>query len=62
MHECRREGRMFISQEVVLQRLDQSEELRELTIQVWLQNPSLALQAGPRIVELLKPLLTDQGL
>jgi hypothetical protein len=62
MHESRQEGRLFVAQEVVLQRLGQSEELRKLTIQVWLQNPSLALQAGPRIVELLKPLRTDQGL
>lgn len=45
-----------ISQELFLQRLEQSEELREFAIQTWLQNPHLAKQAGARIIDLLKPI------
>jgi hypothetical protein len=45
-----------IPQETMLLRLDQSEELRNFTIQMWLQNPQLARQTGARVRELLLPL------
>lgn len=45
-----------ISQETLLLRLEQSEELRSFTIQMWLQNPRFARQAGARARELLTPL------
>lgn len=34
-------------------RLAQSEQMREFFIQMWLQNPTLAIQAGARVRELL---------
>ncbi|WP_126445794.1 hypothetical protein [Sulfuricystis multivorans] len=42
-----------IPQQLLLMRLEQAEELREFTIQMWLQNPLLARQAGSRVAELL---------
>lgn len=45
-----------IPQEILLLRLEQSEELREFTLLMWLQNPALARQAGDKVVELLTPL------
>ncbi|MCF8179252.1 MAG: hypothetical protein K9J74_12145 [Sulfuritalea sp.] len=45
-----------IPQELMLARLAQSEQMREFFIQMWLQNPSLAQQAGPRVGELLAAL------
>jgi hypothetical protein len=46
----------LIPQEIVLLRLEQSEDLRDFTIQMWLRNPLLARQGGTRVMELLKPL------
>lgn len=34
-------------------RLEQSEQLREFFIQMWLQNPSLAERAGQRVRDIL---------
>lgn len=45
-----------IPQETMLLRLEQSEDLRDFTIQMWLQNPLLARQGGARVRELLTPL------
>lgn len=45
-----------IPQELMLARLAQSEQMREFFIQMWLQNPALAQQAGPRVGELLAAL------
>ena len=45
-----------IPQDLMLARLAQSEQMREFFIQMWLQNPSLAGQAGPRVRELLATL------
>lgn len=42
-----------ISEEVMLARLEQSEQMREFLIRMWLQNPALADQAAPRVRELL---------
>lgn len=42
-----------IPQELMLARLAQSEQMREFFIQMWLQNPALAKQAGTRVSELL---------
>ncbi|NWG32035.1 MAG: hypothetical protein HXY29_11125 [Rhodocyclaceae bacterium] len=53
-----RESSVVIPQDILLLRLEQSEELREFTLQMWLQNPALARQAGGKIAELLAPLDT----
>ena len=45
-----------IPQELMLQRLAQSEQMREFFIQMWLQNPALARQGGARVQSLLSPL------
>jgi hypothetical protein len=50
------EHTVAISQEVMLLRLEQSEDLRDFTIQMWLQNPLLARQGGARVMELLIPI------
>jgi hypothetical protein len=42
-----------IPEEVMLARLEQSEQMREFFVQMWLQNPALAAQAGPRVRELM---------
>lgn len=43
-------------QEVLLRRLEQSEDLRNFAIQAWLQNPALAQQGGAKVQALLTPL------
>lgn len=45
-----------IPQELMLARLAQSDQMREFFIQMWLQNPALAKQAGARVREMLAPL------
>ena len=42
-----------IPQNLMLARLAQSEQMREFFIQMWLQNPALAKQAGARVADLL---------
>lgn len=42
-----------IPQDLMLARLAQSEQMREFFIQMWLQNPVLAKQAGARVADLL---------
>jgi hypothetical protein len=42
-----------IPQNLMLARLAQSEQMREFFIQMWLQNPALAKQAGARVASLL---------
>lgn len=51
-----KEKTVHIAQETLLLRLEQAEDLRDFTIQMWLQNPKLARQGGARVSELLKPL------
>ena len=48
--------RLVIPQELMLSRLAQSDQIREFFIQMWLQNPALARQAGARVQRLLSPL------
>ena len=45
-----------ISEELMLGRLAQSEQMREFFIQMWLQNPLLARQGGAKVQSLLSPL------
>lgn len=47
--------RQVIPEAVMRERLEQSEQMREFFIQMWLQNPVLAAQAGARVRELLSP-------
>jgi hypothetical protein len=56
MSEPTRPAGSFIPQALVLQRLAQSEQMREFFIQMWLQNPALARQAGARVQSLLTAL------
>ena len=42
-----------IPQDLMLARLEQSEQMREFFIQMWLQNPTLAKQGGARVASLL---------
>lgn len=51
---------IMIPQETLLRRLEQSEDLRDFAIQVWLQNPELARQGGAKIQDLLAPLAPYQ--
>lgn len=48
--------RKIISEETMLIRLAQSEQMREFFIQMWMQNPALAKQGGARVQALLTPL------
>jgi MSHA pilin protein MshD len=47
-----------ISEQVMLARLAQSEQMREFYIEMWKQNPTLAKQGGERVRQLLVPLET----
>ena len=46
-------ARPVIPQELMLSRLEQSEQMREFFIQMWLQNPALARQGGARVLSLV---------
>ena len=48
--------RVDLDEELVRRRLEAFETNRSFFIQMWLQNPRLAAQAGQRIVDLLTPL------
>ena len=48
--------RATIPEHLMLSRLAQSEQMREFFIQMWIQNPALAQQAGARVQALLSPL------
>ena len=50
--------RSEICAELILSRLAQSEQMREFFIQMWLQNPVLARQAGARVLSLVSALET----
>lgn len=56
MPETKPRARASISETLLLARLAQSGQLREFFIQMWLQNPAMAKQAGSRIQALLLPL------
>ena len=51
--------RAIIPEHLMLSRLAQSEQMREFFIQMWIQNPALARQAGSRVQALLSPLATN---
>lgn len=51
--------RQIISEKNMLDRLAQSEQMREFFIQIWRQNPVLAKQAGAKVQNLMTPL--DRG-
>ena len=53
MSESDRRARPVIPQELMLSRLEQSEQMREFFIQMWLQNPALARQGGARVPSLV---------
>jgi hypothetical protein len=45
-----------IPEHLMLARLTQSEQMREFFVEMWLQNPAMARQAGVRVQEMLSPL------
>lgn len=47
--------RSSIPETLMLARLAQSEQMREFFIEMWLQNPAMARQAGARVQALLSP-------
>jgi len=51
--------RQIISEKTMLDRLAQSEQMREFFIQMWRQNPVLAKQAGAKVQNLMIQL--DRG-
>jgi hypothetical protein len=56
MFEVGARGRKIISEETMLSRLAQSEQIREFFIQMWIQNPALARQGGVKVQNLLSQL------
>ena len=56
MIESQNHVRVTISEEIMLARLAQSEQMREFFIEMWKQNPNLAKQGGVRVQALLTPL------
>lgn len=59
MFETEKCAHQVISEEVMLGRLAQSEQMREFFIQMWLQNPALAKQGGEKVKNLLSQLAVD---
>lgn len=55
MPEAKFDVPQVIPEAVMLARLEQSEQMREFFIQMWLQNPALARQGGARVASLLAP-------
>lgn len=56
MREFPYPARTIIPEELMLKRLEQSDQMREFFIQMWLQNPALAQQGGEQVQRLLSPL------
>lgn len=50
-----------IPEELILARLEQSEQMREFFIQMWLQNPHLAEKLPERLKAMLRPLSYDEN-
>jgi len=44
-----------MSESLLLERLERSNEMREFFIQMWLQNPALARQGGAKVREIIAP-------
>jgi hypothetical protein len=56
MNETTPRQRTLIPETLMLARLAQSEQMREFFIEMWLQNPAMAGQAGARVRAMLSPL------
>lgn len=56
MTDTKPRQRSSISETLMLARLAQAEQMREFFIEMWLQNPALARQAGARVQAMLAPL------
>ncbi len=57
MNETTPRQRTLIPETLMLARLAQSEQMREFFIEMWLQNPAMARQAGGRVRAMLSPLV-----
>ena len=49
-------ARTIIPEKIMLERLVQSEQMRDFFIQMWVQNPALARQGGVKVQNLLSRL------
>jgi MSHA pilin protein MshD len=56
MTEIQNHERKIIPEEIMLARLEQSEQMREFFIELWKQNPDLAKQGGEKVKNLMMPL------
>jgi hypothetical protein len=56
MTETKPREHTSLPQALMLARLAQSEQVREFFIEMWLQNPAMARQAGARVQAILAPL------
>jgi hypothetical protein len=45
-----------IPEELMLARIAQSEQLREFFVQMWRENPQMAVKAGRKIQEIMSPI------
>jgi MSHA pilin protein MshD len=62
MIENQNRSREIIPEEIMLARLEQSEQMRAFFIEMWKQNPNLAKQGGARVNNLMKSLeFVDDG-
>lgn len=61
MPEAKFDVPKVIPEAVMLARLEQSEQMREFFIQMWLQNPALARQGGARVASLLAPVASQSS-
>lgn len=57
MAESKHQTYAVIPENLMLNRLEQSEQMREFFIQMWIQNPALARQGGAKVQNLLSPLV-----
>ena len=55
MTETKPRQRSSIPETLMLARLAQAEQMREFFIEMWLQNPAMARQAGARVQAILSP-------
>ena len=55
-----RVAKAVIPHEVMISVLNRCDERREFMIQMWLQNPELAVQGGAKVAALLNPLQTTR--
>lgn len=61
MPESNHQTYVVIPEHLMLSRLEQSEQMREFFIQMWIQNPVMARQGGAKVQRLLSPLVDENS-